>query len=578
MSKRIPVGIENFSELVTSNYLFCDKTLMIKELLDRGEKVSLFTRPRRWGKTLNMSMLQHFFAPSVAGQITQGLFDRLNIGRVDQGKYLNYQGQFPVIFITLKDINEDTFEGALEKYQVLNRRLYSSHQYLLKSTLLTDSDKKLFSKYIDGKLSRALLEDSLLFLSEMLYKHHDNKVYIFIDEYDTPLNSAFGKYLDPMTAFMRNLLGAALKTNSALEQGVMTGILRVSKDSMLSGLNHLKVFSLLDNAYQQYFGFSEHEVQSLFVQKSIEPKYEEVKRWYNGYKSGDLVVYNPWSIMCCLSENGKLDAYWVHAAKNNLIKECIIGADIQTKCLFETLMQGKSIKINVDKHVTFDALRKNPSAFWSLLLFAGYLRADSFSIDEASTHYNCELAIPNREIRALYSGYILEWFTEIAGLAQYNSFLDHLIQGDAQKFTIDLAAYLLKSASIFDVGNNNGEQFYHAFVLALLASLDKTHLIYSNRESGHGRYDIMLIPREKAHNLGIILEFKHVKKNEALAEAAKVALTQIDTNYYSAELFNHHHITQILKIGISFSGKSALSEFETVKILQNQHKTLLAHV
>lgn len=578
MSRRIPVGVDNFAELVSNNYLFCDKTLMIKELLDRGDKVSLITRPRRWGKSLNMSMLHHFFSSTTSlGQNTLGLFDRLNIGRVDQGKYLNYQGQFPVIFISLKDVNEPSFEQAIQKIGLLVQALYLEHRELLNSDRLNDSDKKLFQSIASNQVEMSTLEESLKILSRYLYRHHDQKVYILIDEYDTPLNNAYGKYLDAMTAFMRNFLGAALKSNESLEQGVMTGIFRVSKNSMLSGLNNLETYTLLDDEYKHYFGFSESEVQSLFTQKNVAIKFDEVRNWYNGYKSGDLIVYNPWSIMSCLKRDGKFDVYWINTANSDLIKETMVNADPQTKSLFETLIHGKSIRLHIDKHVTFDTLKENPTAFWSLLLFAGYLRAESSSLDIQSGFYLCELTIPNQEVRTLYNRYMIEWFSAPIGMIQYYSFLDHLIKGHVEKFTAALADYLLKAASIFDVGNNQGESFYHGFVLALIASLNTSHFIYSNRETGRGRCDIMIIPRENNQHLGIILEFKHVKKDDDLGEAAQQALKQIENNHYPTEVKNHHHITQLLKIGIAFSGKSVLSAFEKVSLVPQNLNTLTIH-
>lgn len=408
LKKKIPTGVNNFHKLIRGNYLFCDKTLMLKEYLDKGEEVTLIVRPRRWGKTLNMSMFHHFFAPEVYGNKTTELFLDLNIARVENGKYLEHQGQYPVIFVSFKDIKESSFEDALKKLKILIRILYREHRYLLETNQLELDEKELFTDYLTGNIGKAELEDSIRYLSELLAKVYGKKVYIIIDEYDTPLNNSYEKYLEDMTRFMRNLFSAALKGNEALERGILTGILRVSKDSMLSGLNNLTTYTLLDAPYKQHFGFSEKEVADLFVESGHFLNLKEVKKWYNGYKMYDLIAYNPWSIVACLSNEGQIDLYWAESARNDLVKSTIIGSTSDVKSQLEILMQEGTISTRINKQVTFDMLSDNEMALWSLLLFTGYLTAESSTLDISMSGHVCELRIPNLEVLTLYRQYALE--------------------------------------------------------------------------------------------------------------------------------------------------------------------------
>ncbi len=384
IEKRVPVGIDNFRKLIDENYLFCDKSLMIKELIDRGNEVTLLIRPRRWGKTLNMSLLRHFFAPEVRGIKTKGLFDNLAIASVDAGRYMNSQGQYSVIFISFKDIHADTFESAYQKICEQMSYLYGEFEELKDSPKLTEPQRISFNNILKRTASRSEIENSLKILSECFYMHLGKKVYILIDEYDTPINGAFEKYLDEITNFMRNLFSAALKGNEALERGVLTGILRVSKDSMLSGLNNLMTYTVLDEPYKNHFGFSEPEIKSLFAEKNAELKLKDIQTWYNGYKAYDLIVYNPWSIMACLSHNGDIELYWTESARNDLVKSTIMGSTADIKSKLEILMQGNTISTRINKYVTFDSLKDNEAALWSLLLFTGYLTASSSVFDRES--------------------------------------------------------------------------------------------------------------------------------------------------------------------------------------------------
>ena len=573
MVKKVPIGVDSFRELVSGAYLFCDKTAMIAEFLGKGDKVTLLTRPRRWGKTLNMSMLYHFFASEVNGVPTAGLFDDLAIAQLEDGAYLKqHQGKHPVLMITFKDVKADDFQGAYTKIYKLIAALYGTFEYVLNSEKINSVQLRSFRAIIDQSADPGDLENSLKLLSQCLYQHHGQKVYILIDEYDTPLNKAYGNqsYLDAMISFIRNLFSAALKGNDALERGVLTGILRISKDSMLSGLNNLETYTLLDEAYSSYFGFSDAEVQSLFYAQGLTTSIEQVREWYNGYTIGPLVMYNPWSIVACINKLGRFDVYWVNTGNNDLIKRSLFRAGSGVKRKFEQLMQGASIVVRIDRHLSFDLLDRNETAVWSLLLFAGYLKAEHYSLSPSSDLYDCVVRIPNQEVLRLYNRFFEEWLSsQFVEESLYASFLTHLVAGNVPLFVEELSDFLLQSASVFDTqGPRKSEGFYHGFVLALLASLRTTHEIKSNRESGYGRYDVLLIPKKAPKAL--LLEFKHVRQEEELEGTAQLALEQIQSQAYRTELLAYPHVSEVVEVGIAFSGKSVLAAYAIYDLVNKQ--------
>ncbi|WP_342265136.1 AAA family ATPase [Cardinium endosymbiont of Philonthus spinipes] len=568
--KKLPIGVSNFHKLVSNDYLFCDKTAMIADFLKSGDEVTLIARPRRWGKTLNMSMLQHFFSSEVSGVSTKGLFDNLAISKLEGGRYIDqHQGKYPVIMLSFKDVNADSFQGAYNAVYSLILRVYSSYAYLLKSDKINEIQLGQLHTILNKEANQQELEVSLELLSQCLYQHHGQKVYILIDEYDTPLNKAYGNsdYLDAMVAFMRNLFSAALKDNDYLEKGVLTGILRVSKDSMLSGLNNLKTYTILDQGYSSHFGLSEVEVQDLFSKQDLPICMDQVKSWYNGYRVGDLVMYNPWSIIYCLSEEGRFDVYWVNTGNNNLIEQKILVAHSDIKEQFEQLMRGESLDISINKHLAFDILDKDDTSFWSLLLFAGYLTFETSQLSAYTNVYDCRIKVPNYEIWRLYSTFFQEWFIrQFERKRQYDSFLKHLVVGDVPTFVEQLSYFLRRSVSYFDTKQSKtSEGFYHGFVLGMLASLGITHYIRSNRESGLGRYDVLLIPKEDTK--AILLEFKQVRKEEELENSGKLALQQIKDQSYHTELLQHPHVKEVVEVGIAFSGKSVLAAYATYDLI-----------
>ncbi|CAH2559697.1 AAA family ATPase [Cardinium endosymbiont of Oedothorax gibbosus] len=571
---KLPIGIDNFQELVRGDYLFCDKTAMLAEFLEKGDKVILITRPRRWGKTLNMSMFQHFFASEVNGISTAGLFDNLAIGRLDGGKYLKqHQGKYPVIMLSFKDVNSDDFQGAYNAVYELISTLYESYAYLFSSDKVNKIQLKKLYRISGNEANQQQLESSLKLLSQCLYQHHGQKVYILIDEYDTPLNKAYGneRYLQAMVKFMRNLFSNSLKGNTTLERGVLTGILRVSKDSMLSGLNNLEVYTLLDEEYSSHFGFSEDEVSSLFKANGLNTSMEEVRNWYNGYRVGKLVMYNPWSIISYINRSSCFDVYWVNTGNNNLIEQKILTADSDIKEQFEQLMRRESLDISINKHLSFDILDKDDTSFWSLLLFAGYLTFETNNLSAYTNVYDCRVRVPNYEIWKLYSTFFQEWFiNQFERKRQYDSFVKYLAAGEVSSFVEQLSYFLCRSVSYFDTKKSKiPEGFYHGFVLGMLASLGITHYIRSNRESGLGRYDLLLIPKKEGSK-ALLLEFKQVGQEEELENAAKLALAQIQAQAYHTEILHYPHVKEVVEVGIAFSGKSVLAAYATYDLF-NKH-------
>ncbi len=563
-SKRIPVGIDNFRTLTSpdSNFLYIDKTLMLKELIDKGTYVSLIIRPRRWGKTINMSMIQHFFSPMVNGQPTKGMFDHLKIGTINEGAYLEYQGKHPVLFISFKDAKQDNFENFIEKTNSLIQNLCNQYPELLTSPFLSEAEKNQFNQLQTKMTSVIELGDALQTLSVFLYKHYQSTVFILIDEYDTPLNAAYGKaHFDDLVNFFKGMFGSALKGNNALEKGIMTGILRLSKNKMLSDLNNLVLYSSMEEQYSEYFGFSEIEVQSLFSSANLTVDLEAVRLWYNGYSSGIIEnIYNPWSVLNCINNNGTLKPYWIKTGNEDLLRSVFVEADIPIKEKLNLLLIGQPIESIIDEYCSFDQIAGNEIVLWSLLWALGYLK----TIGEPKTfgtRYKYQLKIPNHEVASSFRDVFQTFMNTLPNVYKYDSFLNNLSHGKVEIFIKELSEYMSTIPSWFDFPQ---ESNYHTFLLGLTASLGETHHIYSNRELGYGRPDMLLIPRDAKNTLGIILEFKKEEPNQAQDIYQKTALnglTQIDVNEYDAILANTSHIQTILKMCIVFYGKQFICQW-----------------
>ncbi len=554
MIKKLPIGIDNFETLITENYYFVDKSLLIKELLDTKAAVTLIPRPRRFGKTLNLSMVRHFFEKSEPNK--RGLFNGLNIEKHDS--CMAHQGQYPVIFLTFKEAKASTWQTCYEKITRIIANEFSRHAYLLDSSVLGDRQKKDFTAVINCTASQSIYENALQDLSAFLAKYHGKKAYILIDEYDAPIHAGFlNGYYNEVVEFMRGFLGAGLKGNDNLEMGVITGILRVARESIFSGLNNLVVCSFLSHFYSDKFGLLEDEVCDLLKHFKIPYVIDEVKSWYNGYASGDdYTVYNPWSIINFAFNQGKLQSYWINTSDNALIKEIIEKNPAHVRNDLEQLLVGKVVEKHINENIVFESILQNAESLWSFLLLTGYLSFKKTYL--RNKRLWASLCLPNDEVTVFYETIIFEWLERRVDMTAYINMLNTLVNGDIELFKDTFYDFVLTSFSAFDATDNEPEKFYHAFVLGMLISLNETHEIISNRETGLGRADVTIVPKNK--NLcGIIIEFKKVRKarNETLEQAADAALEQIETKKYDVEM-KKKKIKTIIKLGIAFEGKQVL--------------------
>jgi len=554
MKKRIAIGVSDFQKMLTKGYYYVDKSLFIKDILEDGSEVILLPRPRRFGKTLNMSMLRYFFEKSA--EDNRPLFENLAIGQ--DHDCMVKQGQYPVIFLSFKDLKLDSWNVTYGSLVQLIYTEYNRHLYLMNSPVMSDMDKKYFHRVCLDEGSEVDYASSIKKLSEFLTKHHGQKTIILIDEYDVPIQQAFlKKYYDPLISFMRNFMTAALKDNKYLEKAVLTGVMRVARESLFSGLNNLSVQTLLNRSYSKYFGFIETEVKELLNYYGIESQLEEVRKWYNGYIFGNTVVYNPWSVLQYTQnwEEG-LQPYWINTSDNELVKRLISNGGYELKLELEDLLQGGELVKTINQDISMGEVEQNEENVWSFLLFSGYLKALTRELIRGE--FACSLAIPNYEVELLYNKIILSWFVNQSGRNKLQSLLNSLISGEIKIFAVLFKDYVMASLSYFDTGGQEPEQFYHAFVLGLLVGLRPEYEVKSNRESGYGRYDVMVIPRD-LNQTGIIIEFKKVDADEGedLKKAATRALQQIEAKEYQQELLDRG-IHKIIKLGIVFRGKEVL--------------------
>lgn len=562
MTLKLPIGRDNFKKIIDERLDFVDKTLFIKEILDnRSAKAIVITRPRRFGKTLNLSMLHCFLAAEVNGESTTGLFDGLKITTLGD-EVMHHQGQYPVIFLTLKDVKDDHFKTVLESVKLLLADLYKEHRYLLNSSKLDKEDKAFFKAIRAGKADQPFLEMALKNLTAYLYQHHGIKPWLLIDEYDTPIQSAYLQdYLKPMMSFMRKLFGAALKTNPYLNRAVITGILQISKENLFSGLNNVEVYTVAQSEYGQYFGFTEEEVLNLLQRSALESNVSDVRDWYNGYQIGKWILYNPLSTVKYIEKQGRFAPYWINTSDNELIKDLLTQASESFRIQFEDLLSGKTIEKRIDEKVVFADLKKNEIAAWTILLMAGYLKVTAERQTEVGMY--CTLGIPNREVRGLYRGIIEQWLSNGHGEIWFENFLNHLLVGNLTAFEVDFRHLVEDTFSVHDTAKDP-EAFYHGFMVGATASLyhNKNYEIKSNRESGYGRYDYMIYSHDVTQPT-ILIEIKRVKMTEKmnaddldqiLTRTAQQALAQIQKLNYLSEARQCGR-TNILKIGLAFCGK-----------------------
>ena len=552
--RTVPSGVEDFKRIIDEQYYYVDKTLLIKEIIDNNSMVNLFTRPRRFGKTLNMSMIQYFFENS--NEDNSYLFDGLNIMNEDK-KYSLYMGQYPVINLSLKSAKQPTFDLAYKCIiqQISNE--FSRHKYILKSEIMKN-DKERFEKIINMKDDQSLYITSLMFLSECLQKYHNKKVIILIDEYDVPLeNSFFRGFYEQMIDFIRSLFESALKTNNALEFGIITGCLRISKESIFTGLNNLNIMSILNHKYSEFFGFTEHEVEQILRYYTLEDKMELVKYWYNGYIFGKTIVYNPWSVVKYIFDANTdrevlPSSYWANTSSNSIVKSLIEKADLTTKQEIEKLIAGDTIEKPIYEDITYDEVYKNMNNLWNFMYFTGYLKKVGERMDETSQRY-LTLKIPNEEIRYIFRYKVLDWFEEQIKAKDLSKIYTSIINGDAKTFEDELGRLLRETISFIDAYEN----FYHGFVLGVLANMHD-YIIKSNREGGSGRSDVF-IKSASLRGIAIVIEFKVSKNLDELEEKAKEAIKQIEDKKYDMELKEEGY-RNIIKYGIAFYRKECAIE------------------
>lgn len=549
--KKLPIGIENFEEIRTKEFYYADKTGLIKELLENWSKVTLFTRPRRFGKSLNMSMLKSFFEPGSRKEIFEGLEISKEVSLCEE-----YMGKFPVISISLKGIDAGSFDTARElAVQIVNGEV-RRFQHLLDSEHLTAYDKEAYRALLRADMSEAVLYGSLKVLSELLEKHYSQRVVLLIDEYDVPLAKAYDQgYYEQMIVLIRNLFQQALKTNDSLEFAVLTGCMRISKESIFTGLNNLRVLSVADAEFDEYFGFTDVEVKELLKHYHLSESYDVVKEWYDGYQFGNVEVYCPWDVIChcsklCKDSNAQPQNYWSNTSSNDAVKKFIQGADIgTTKNEIEQLVAGGVIQKEIRQELTYQDMYGSIENIWSVLFTTGYL-----TMRGQADRKRFYLAIPNLEIREIYTEQIMELFKE--GIKKngdsVNAFCDALQNGDIEKAEKGLSDYLKKTISIRDtfVKKQMKENFYHGILLGLLGYKD-TWIISSNEESGDGYSDILV--RSEDENLGIVIEVKYAEDGR-MEEACKEALSQIESRRY-AEKLQRDGIKHILTYGIACQKK-----------------------
>ena len=545
--KPLPIGISDF-KAATTDYYYVDKTLLIRDFLDAKPMVSLFTRPRRFGKSMNMDMLRVFFEKS--REDTSVYFRDKLIWQCGDD-YTRHQGQYPVIFLTFKDVKCQTWEETIRKIRKLISLEFMRHEELEKSTKLSAYEKEQYIRFAAGSADDVDYQMGLQLLSLLLHKHHDKEAMIIIDEYDTPIQQGHScNFYDEIVGFMRNFFSGGLKDNPHLAFGFLTGILRVAKESIFSGMNNLKTYSILDDGYSEYFGFTTEEVKQLLRYFGEESKFQEICDWYDGYLFGNTEIFNPWSVINYVSDRCFPKAFWQSTGSNDIIGEIISSATPEITEGLHQLLSGERITTYIDTSVIYPEVQNNPYSIYSFLLVAGYLKVAAV-YPQNDGNFMCDVAIPNKEIAYVYEKEILNRMNQ-NGLAI--SIQQAIFSGNTQKLQPLLEDFMLHSISSMDGAN---EGFYHGMMLGLCAILGNRYQVRSNRESGLGRFDIQLSPLLTGIP-GFLFEFKHTNDQHAdLNALAEKALQQIDEKKYDTEL-RDAGVEKIIKIGIAFRGKSAV--------------------
>ena len=559
MNKCIAIGHHDFEEIRNKNLYYVDKTDFIRRLDESNHKIFLFPRPRRFGKTLNMMMLRRYF--EISEKSKAPLFEGLKITEWERFDY--HLGRYPLIWLSFKDIKQQNWIDSYASILLLLQSEYGRHRYLETSPRLSESDKYFVKSILNREASVSDYQLSILKLCEFLYLHHGEKPMLLIDEYDTPINNSYiCNFYEECIGFMRLLYSNCLKDNNYVERAVLTGIYRVAKESIFSGLNNLKVSSLINDEFADCFGFTPEEVHQLLIDTNSLDREEDVQRWYNGYIFGkEQVIYNPWSILSFLENTQReLKPYWVNTSSNDIIKQLIVEGDAHVKQEIEILLGGGTLTKSISEDVVFGNIQETPDALWNFFLFSGYLKLVSKVFDEQ--RQEGVFQIPNIEIKTIFKDSVLYWFSKSQTYNKFNVVLENLKKGRIRDFSKYFADFIRMTCSYYDFADSEPEKVYHALVLGMMVQLQTEYRITSNRESGYGRYDVMLHPLQP--NLpAFVFEFKKfdAEDEESIQETLFSAMQQMKTNNYAATLQQEGH-TDIHLIAIAFKGKEVKMVFE----------------